>query len=207
MFDAAATRYERARPSYPDALFDALAEVTGIRPGDRLLEVGPATGKATAGLADRGFQITGVELGADLAAAADRRFARSQNVTIVHDNFETWSPPDVTRFALVYAATAWHWIDPAVRYRRAADALCAGGYLAVWRTAHVLPENGDPFFNDIQDIYDAIGEGKPPGWRFPRPGEVAELTWNKTVSVCSSGSSAAASIGRPSTTPTDTLSC
>lgn len=173
-FDAATDRYERARPDYPAELFDTMIEMAGLQPGDRLLEVGPATGRATAELARRGFPITGVELGADLAGAASIRFAAWPNVTVAQDNFETWTPPDIP-FDLVYAATAWHWIDPTVRYLRAAAALRPGGHLAVWSTGHVVPVGGDPFFEQIQDVYDEIGEGKPPGWRLPRPGELAEL--------------------------------
>ncbi|MGH3500344.1 MAG: class I SAM-dependent methyltransferase, partial [Nocardioidaceae bacterium] len=175
-FDAAAARYERARPDYPTQLYDALVDLAGLRPGDRLLEVGPATGKATVPLASRGFQITGVELGIDLVARAAAQFADSESVAIVQDNFETWTPPAGVDFDLVYAATAWHWIDPTVRYRRAADALRPGGYLAVWSTGHVVPDGGDPFFHQIQDVYDEIGEGNPADWHFPRPGELAELS-------------------------------
>ena len=71
-FDTAAERYDRARPAYPDALFDELVAVTHLRPGARLLEIGSATGKATLPLARRGFDITCVELGADLAAVAEQ---------------------------------------------------------------------------------------------------------------------------------------
>ena len=67
-FESVAARYHAARPDYPEALFDALAELAGLKAGDHLLEVGGATGKATLPLARRGFRITVVELGADLAA-------------------------------------------------------------------------------------------------------------------------------------------
>jgi cyclopropane fatty-acyl-phospholipid synthase-like methyltransferase len=46
-FDAAAGLYHEARPDYPEALYDALVSLAGLRPGDRLLEIGCATGKAT----------------------------------------------------------------------------------------------------------------------------------------------------------------
>jgi SAM-dependent methyltransferase len=72
----------------------------------------------------------------------------------------------------VVAATAWHWIDPALRYARAADLLAPGGFLAFWDANHVFPEGGDPFFVEIQEIYDEIGEGMRPGEGRPRPGEL-----------------------------------
>jgi len=56
-FNQAAESYQRARPDYPGELFDALIEAAGLAPGDRLLEVGCATGKATVPLARRGFRI------------------------------------------------------------------------------------------------------------------------------------------------------
>ena len=74
-FDGVAGSYHRARPDYPAELFDDLLEVTGLAAGSRLLEVGCATGKATLPLARRGFRITCVELGADLAAAGRANLA------------------------------------------------------------------------------------------------------------------------------------
>ena len=55
-FDQAAEIYHRVRPDYPEALFDDLIVLAGLAPGDRLLEVGCATGKATLPLARRGFR-------------------------------------------------------------------------------------------------------------------------------------------------------
>jgi SAM-dependent methyltransferase len=172
-FDSAADRYQSARPEYPEPLYDALVELSGLRAGDRLLEVGCATGKATAPLARRGFRITCVELGPDLAAAARRNLAAFGQVEVVEGAFETWRPAaGQERFDLVFAATAWHWIDPAVGYRRAWDLLRPGGHLAVWSAGQVFPDGGDPFFAEIQEIYDEIGEGEPEGAVRPRPGEL-----------------------------------
>jgi SAM-dependent methyltransferase len=163
--------YDRVRPDYPDELFDDLIALTGLTPGEHLIEVGCASGKATRPLARRGFRITCVELGAELAAAARENLA-GFGVEVVQGQFETWQPEEPA--SLVYAATAWHWIDPAVRYQRAWRALRPGGHLAIWGAGHVIPEAGDPFFREIQDVYDEIGEGVPPGsgqWPGPRPGE------------------------------------
>jgi SAM-dependent methyltransferase len=172
-FDSAAGSYHRARPDYPAELFDDLLRVTGLPPGSRLLEVGCATGKATLPLARRGFPITCVELGADLAAAARANLA-GFDVEVVEGAFEDWQPGPGGTFGLVYAATAWHWVDPAVRYARAWEALHPGGYLAIWNAQHVFPEDGDPFFREIQEVYDEIGEGLPPGASQPRPGELPD---------------------------------
>jgi SAM-dependent methyltransferase len=170
-FGQAADSYDRARPEYPAELYQDLIAATGIEPGDRLLEVGCATGKATRPLAARGYQISCVELGEELAAGARANLA-PYGVEVVHGRFEDW---DRDGFALVYAATAWHWIDPAVRYRRAWETLREGGHLAFWSAVHVLPEvGGDPFFPEIQKVYDSLGEQLPDGMDWPRPGKLPE---------------------------------
>ncbi len=180
-FNQAARRYHRARPDYPEALFERLVAVTGLKPDARLLEVGSATGKATLPLARRGFRITCIEPGPALAAAARANLA-GLPVDVIESRFEDWSP-SAERFSLVFAATAWHWVAPAVRYVKAAQALERGGHLAFWSATHVLPRDGDPFFEQIQPVYDEIGEALPDGHIQSRPQEIPD----QRVEIESSG--------------------
>lgn len=173
-FNAAAALYQAARPDYPQALYDKLVEVTGIQTGDHLLEIGCATGKATIPLAERGFQITCVELGAELAAEAQRNLARFPQVLVHNSSFEQWAPPAGAAYDLVFAATAWAWLDPAVKYRKAWELLRPGGYLAFWDAYHVFPPGGDRFFLELDPVYQEIGLGKPPGAQPPKPGELPD---------------------------------
>jgi SAM-dependent methyltransferase len=61
-FNQAAGSYDRARPDYPEVMFDDLVALTGLAEGDRLLEVGCGTGKATrAGIEAGGlFEVVAV---------------------------------------------------------------------------------------------------------------------------------------------------
>jgi SAM-dependent methyltransferase len=171
-FDSAARQYHQARPEYPAALYAGLIQAAALAPDARLLEVGCGTGKATLPLARRGFEITCLEPGRNLAALAAQNLAGYPKVTVTESGFEDWSPPGARPFDLVYAATAWHWIDPEARYRLAWRWLRPGGCLATWSATHVIPDDGDPFFAEIQDVYDEIGEGMPPGTLSLRPGEL-----------------------------------
>jgi SAM-dependent methyltransferase len=174
-FDEAAADYQEARPEYPAALYEALIALAGLRPeADALCEVGAGPGKATLPLAGRGFTLTCVELGAALAAQARRNLAGFDRVTVVNADFESWvpdgwAPGEPGPFGLVFAATAWHWIDPETKYRKAWSLLRPGGHLAFWEAVHVIPAGGDPFFVELQDVYDEIGHGLPPGWEFHTP--------------------------------------
>ncbi|MBL0749881.1 class I SAM-dependent methyltransferase [Nocardioides baculatus] len=172
-FDSAAERYQQARPDYPDSLFDSLVDLADLSPGDRLLEIGCATGKATIPLARRGFAITCVDPGPALVEVARRNLAAYPDVDVRHGRFED-VVPDGTAYDLVLAATSWHWLDPEIRYRRAWELLRPGGHLAFWSATHVFPEGGDPIFRELQDVYDEIGEGVPGGAAYARPDELPD---------------------------------
>jgi SAM-dependent methyltransferase len=169
-FDTVAAGYDDARPEYPDELFDTLVELTDLRPGSRLLEIGCATGKATLPLVRRGFSVVCVERGPNLAALARQRFGELP-VELHLGTFEDWEG-EWGAFELVYAATAWHWVDPEVRYRKAHRLLRAGGHLAFWSAMLAYPEGFDPFFTELQEVYDEISESWQGAWPPPPPSEM-----------------------------------
>ena len=171
-FEEVPELYDRARPTYPAELFDDLVALAGLAPGARILELGPGTGKATLPLAERGFNVVGVELGAGLASVARRNLADFPDVEIVTVPFERWQTE--ARFDAVVAFTAFHWIDPEARYEKSARLLRDNCSLAVVSTKHVLPEDGDPFWTEVQEDYDAVvpsDENRPP----QRPDEIPDL--------------------------------
>ena len=158
-------RYDRARPEYPDDLLDELVRRTNLTRGSLVLEVGCGTGKATRPLAARGFRVTCVELGPELAARARTKLTGVGDVEVVQGAFESCEPPDGAAYDALVAATSWHWIDPNVRYRKALHLLRPGGHLAFWSAMHVFPDSGDSAFRELQDVYEEIGEGSS----LPRP--------------------------------------
>lgn len=174
-FEQAADLYDRARPEYPDEIFDHVVSMTGVRAGDHLLEIGCGTGLATLPMARRGFRITCVELGPRLAEIARRHVAALPDVEVVVGRFEAWSPGARDTFDLVFAATAWDWINPALCYLKAWEVLRPGRHLAFWNATHVIPDDGDPFFEEIQEVYEEIGARPLPGAVWPRrPGQLEE---------------------------------
>jgi SAM-dependent methyltransferase len=134
-FDASAALYDAARPSYPDALADDLLATAGRR----VLEIGAGTGKATVVFARRGASIVAIEPGPSLAAVLRRNVA-GYDVTVENTTFEAW--PIARSFDLVMAAQAIHWVDPSVRYTKAAEVLAPGGVIAVIRNEKLPFEPG-----------------------------------------------------------------
>jgi trans-aconitate methyltransferase len=122
-FGRVAELYDRARPSYPEALIDDVLALAGPGPA---LEVGAGTGKATIQFAARGCRVLALEPSPAMAAIARRN---CPGVTVEQAEFERWEPAGRS-FGLIYSAQAWHWIDPAIRFRKARELLGDGGLLA-----------------------------------------------------------------------------
>ena len=165
--------------NYPAPIFDDLVALAQLQGKARLVEIGCGTGQATLPLAARGYAITCVELGEQLAAVARRKLASFPSVEVIHAKFEAWQP-ERAEFDAIVAFTAFHWIAPDVRYTKTAELLRDRGKLAVVSTQHVLPPDGDPFFVEVQSDYEAVvpddsstkaGAGGP-----PPPDAVADLS-------------------------------
>jgi SAM-dependent methyltransferase len=152
-FDDVALGYDRARPGYPEQMFDDIVAWSGIAAGGRVLEIGCGTGQATLPLARRGFRVHCVELGANLAAVARQKLAAYPDVMIDVGAFETY-PIEAGAFDLALSATAFHWIDPAIGYPRLAHALRPGGTVALCWNAHVQAGDGSDFFDAVQRVYE-----------------------------------------------------
>jgi SAM-dependent methyltransferase len=131
VFGRVAELYEQARPSYPTQLVEDVLADAQLEPGDRILEVGAGTGKATRLFAHAGFEIVAIEPSEKMSAVARSTCAGFPSVTIVEAEFERWQPPE-QRFKLLISAQAWHWIDPEVRYAKAREALAQGGLFAAF---------------------------------------------------------------------------
>jgi SAM-dependent methyltransferase len=172
-FEEVPELYDRARPTYPEGLFDDLEALADLGESARLLEVGCGTGQATLPLARRGYSILCVELGSELAAFARRKLAPFPAVDVINANFETWEP-ERGEFDAIVAFTAFHWVDPDVRYEKAARLLRDGGSLAIGGTLHVQRPDGDAFWAEVQEDYNAIvpsDANRPP----PPPEDIESL--------------------------------
>jgi SAM-dependent methyltransferase len=148
-FDDVADLYDRVRPRYPDELFDDVATLTGAPAGAHVLEVGCGPGQATRGLLARGWHVDAVEPGPALADRAGANFA-GQPFTVTVTRFDDWDPRGAT-FDMLFSATAYHWVDPAVRWTKAAAVLRPGGAL-------VLTTNRTVAGGQFDDVYQASAE-------------------------------------------------
>ena len=180
LFDQEAERYDRFRPTYPDAVIDALL---GPEPGGlSVLDVGCGTGIASNQIAGRGATVLGVEVAPRMAEIARRR-----GIDVELSAFEEWDPAGRT-FDRVTSAQAWHWLDLPVATPKAASLLRPGGTLGLIWNAGCQP---DDLADALEDVYASVvptgGHRVYRGYAANRPADVrtgldAELAAISTAS-------------------------
>jgi SAM-dependent methyltransferase len=165
VFNEVPELYDRVRPRYPDELFADLVTVT--RMGDRssVLEVGCGTGQATRSLAALACSVTAVEPGPELAALARHRLATFGNVTVETSTFEDWDDRG-RRFDVLVAASAWHWVDPAIGWPRAHDVLNPRGWMALLGNVVVRRPGEQEVYAETADLHERFSP-RNPAWGHP----------------------------------------
>jgi SAM-dependent methyltransferase len=158
VFGEDAELYDAARPSYPERLIDDVVDLAG--PGATVLDVGCGTGKAAVLLAQRGLAGVGVEAHPAMAAVARRHLAGYAGWRVEVSDFESWEPRSVEQpFDVVTSAQAWHWLDPAVRFRKAYQLLRPGGWLARWWNRP--GDDSSPISQAMAAVYDKVVPDMP----------------------------------------------
>jgi SAM-dependent methyltransferase len=142
LFDQEAERYDRCRPTYPDALID---ELLGPEPARQaVLDVGCGTGIASRQMVERGAKVLGVEVAPRMA-----EIARGHGIDVELSAFEDWDAAGRT-FDRVTSAQAWHWLDLPVATSKAASLLRPGGRLCLIWNAGCQP---DVLADALEEVY------------------------------------------------------
>jgi len=135
-----AARYDRARPRYPD---DLIGRVVAASPGVEFLDVGSGTGIGARQYKAAGCTVLGVDVDARMAD-----FARQTGVEVEIGKFEDWDPRGRT-FDAVVAGQAWHWVDPVLGARKAAQVLRPHGLLALYWHVFDPPSRIGTAFDEV----------------------------------------------------------
>jgi ubiquinone/menaquinone biosynthesis C-methylase UbiE len=151
-FDEIVEAYERRRLEYPCELFKDVLEYSGIGTDKKAIEIGAGTGKATMPFLDAGYHVTAVELGENMTAFLQDKFMNNMSFSVVNTAFENASLPE-NSYDLIYAATAFHWVNPKIGCPKIFRLLKTGGAVALFRY-HAIAADGERLYEDIQAVYE-----------------------------------------------------
>ena len=140
LFDSVAELYEESRPGYPSGIVEFVVATAGLGAGSTVLEVGCGTGQLTKSLAGLGLDLTAIDIGPSMIDCARRRLGGSA-VSFQATSFEEFTAV-AGSFDLIVSATAFHWVDPEIRFPKAARLLRPAGWLALLSTGE---RYDDPF--------------------------------------------------------------
>jgi len=152
VFGEVAEQYDRARSSCSDGLVDDVVAYAGVHDGDRVLEVGCGTGKATVLFAARELRVLALEPDPDMAAIA-RRNCSHLGVTVENASLEEWHAAPGS-FEVLMSAQAWHWIQPEIRLAKAHDLVVPGGALALFWNRSEWPDS--LLSRAIDEVYERV---------------------------------------------------
>lgn len=148
-FDAVSEEYEKARPTYPPDVYDALEPLTDAL----VLEGGAGTGIATAALLQRGARVVAFDVSDSMIRRATRRLLRLP--VVIADG--AFLPFRAECADLLCFAQAWHWVDSNRRCSEAARILRSGGRWAGW-WSHARAD-GEEWFDAYWDSVEVACPG------------------------------------------------
>lgn len=163
-FQQSAEAYERARPAYPHAAVQWLADQLDLRPGRKVVDVAAGTGKLTRMLVPTGATVVAVE---PVLEMCDVLATAVPDVAVVAGTVEQLPLPRAC-VDVVTVAQAFHWFDGAQALAEIHRVLRPGGWLAlVWNRRNLQ----DPLHQAIDHIIDPYRGDTPSHhrehWRRP----------------------------------------
>jgi SAM-dependent methyltransferase len=154
-FDKLASTYEEARPGYATEVYSCINSFKTFSPTSRILEVGAGSGIATKEIADYWHsKIIALEPGHNLCILANKNLINSHNVEILETTFEDYNN-SATQFDALFSATAFHWIDPTIKYQKADKLLKDDGLLILYWNNYSICE--EKLGKTIEDLYEKYG--------------------------------------------------
>ncbi len=152
VFDLIPEQFDRWRPRYCQAAFDAIIAAACLNENASALEIGPGTGQATEPILKSGCDYLAVELGEHLAAFATEKFKHYPNFQLICDDFVTHDFGE-KRFDLVLSAATLQWIPEEVAFPKVFSLLKSGGVLSMMLTRNDYQTPDPALYAEIQQVY------------------------------------------------------
>lgn len=140
-FQTAAAHYLAGRPPYPDALIARAAELVGLTPADRLLDLGCGPAQLALAFAPFVGSVTAMDPEPEMLRLARTAAKGAANVEVVEGRSETLRP-ELGRFKAVVIGRAFHWMDRAATLEALDKLIEPGGAVVLFGDDHPdYPQN------------------------------------------------------------------
>ncbi len=151
-FDDIVTNYDRIRPEYPQELFEDITSYSNFKGDVNALEIGAGTGKATIPFLNKSYRITTVEIGKNMANYLSEKFKKYENFNVIVNAFEDVELKN-NSFDLIYAGSAFHWVNADIGCLKSYKLLKDNGTIALFRYNDITAQ-GETIFDEIQTFYE-----------------------------------------------------
>jgi len=150
-FDEIVINYDKIRWDYPRELFNDIFKYSENGKDKKAIEIGAGTGKATNPFLDAGYDVTAVELGKNMAEYLQNKNKKYKNFNVINSSFEDILLEN-NNYNIIYAASAFHWVDADIGCPKVFNLLKNGGTFALFRN-NFISNYDQKIYYDIQEVY------------------------------------------------------
>jgi ubiquinone/menaquinone biosynthesis C-methylase UbiE len=165
-YRTASAHYEQGRVPYAPALINRVAEVTGLGPQHRVLDLGCGPGPLARRFATFAKEVVAMDPTPEMLSAARTLAGGSPNIRFVAGSSYDLGP-ELGRFRLVVMGRSFHWMDRVDTLKRLDRLIEPGGAVALFGdTAPAIPANAwRKAWLEICDRYEPkSGTHRGPSW-------------------------------------------
>lgn len=153
--------YARFRLGYPDSLIARVVALAGLRPGDRVMDLGCGPGLLAVPFARAGMRVVAVDPEPAMLEAAQAAAAQAQVEIDVREGSSFDLPIDAAPFSLVVMGRSFHWMDRAATLARLDRLVAKPGGLAFFDDDH--PRTAENAWRyALRDIANKFGRSELP---------------------------------------------
>lgn len=154
-YRSAAAHYERGRVPYAPALIRRVAEVTGLGPSHRVLDLGCGPGPLARAFALRAREVVAMDPTSEMLTAARALAGKAANIHFI-DGSSYDLGPALGHFHLVVMGRSFHWMDRVDTLKRLDRMIEPAGAVALFHdSAPAIPANGwRKVWHDICERYE-----------------------------------------------------
>ncbi len=150
-FDTVADTYEKLRPGYVDEVYQTIFEYKPIDDTSRVVEIGIGGGQATLPFLKTGCDLLAIDYGENFCKICREKFKSYPNFSAVSGKFEDIDMGG--EYDLIYSASAFHWIDEEIGYKKVYDMLKCGGVFARFANHPFRDKGNTELSAEIDRIY------------------------------------------------------